>query len=124
MQRTSFLPRPSLYPKAIKTSYDDTFSSNGNIFGNCSYNWAPIKKVILEELFHAVQKLETFNILGVQSQIVSEVGDAVAAIAKMDIRFEWIDKVLDEIKPKKDHHTLLPKAQMLCSKRRKELNIA
>lgn len=67
----------------IKTSYDDIFSTKGDIFLKLFIWLGPIKKLILEEPFHAVQKLETFNILEVPSQIVSEVADTVPGTAKM-----------------------------------------
>lgn len=76
-------------------------------------DWAPVKKVILEELVHAVRKIENYNILEVPSQIVSEVTDVVVTAPTMDIKVEWTDMVLTEIEAKKDHHTLLrrPKCQ-------------
>lgn len=49
------------------------------------------------KLFRAVQKLENFSILVVPTQIVSEVVDVVAVVAKMEIKVEWIDKVLGKI---------------------------
>lgn len=50
------------------------------------FNWAPMKKMFLEELFYAVQKLETFDILEVLSQIVSEVVEVVVAGVKIGVK--------------------------------------
>lgn len=44
---------------------------------------------------YAMQKLENFKILEVQSQIVSEVTNMIAAAAKMGIKVEWIHKVIN-----------------------------
>lgn len=66
--------------------------------------------MVLEELFHVVQKLKSFNILQVSSQKVFEVADVVVASTKMGIKVEWINRVLDEIGAKKDHYALLQEA--------------
>lgn len=73
-------------------------------------------KKILEELFHAVEKLENFNILEVPS--LFEVADVVAAATKM--LAIMLDKDLDKIGAKKDNYALLHKAQIL-GKRIEEL---
>lgn len=44
-----------------------------------------LKKLILEEIFQAVRKLETFNILDVPRKVVSKVDDIIATAAKMSI---------------------------------------
>lgn len=53
-----------------------------------------MKKMMLEELFHIVQKLEKFYQLRNPKQVVYEVADVIAIAAKIGIQVEWIDKVL------------------------------
>lgn len=82
-------------------------------FYNYLYDLGLMKKIILEEFFHKVQKLESFKILEVPTQVVSEVAGLVAAAVKMGIKVEWIDRVIGEIGIKKDNYALLHEVRML-----------
>lgn len=54
-----------------------------------------MRKIMVEELYHSVQKIEKFYYL--RADVVSEVADVVAIAARMGVRVEWIGKTLDEI---------------------------
>lgn len=80
--------------------------------GLCS-NGAPVKKLILEEVYKGVLKLECFTILKVLDAVVSKVASTVAIAEKMQIRVKWIDKVIGEIGVRRDHFELLRVAWLL-----------
>lgn len=86
------------------------FSSDVDIFLKCLFDCPPMKKMILEEFFYTMQKLENFNILEVPTQVASEVADVAAATANMGIKVEWIGKVLGVIGTKKNHYALFQEA--------------
>lgn len=44
--------------------------------------------------------------------MVSKVANVVAAMTKMDIKVEWIDKVLGKVKAKRGHYALLQQARI------------
>lgn len=85
----------------IKSFYDDIFIVEGDIFEDCSFDWVQLSKMVVEELFNSIQKLEKFTVLEVPSQVVFEVADIVAIIAKMGVKVEWIYKILGDIAAKK-----------------------
>lgn len=60
-------------------------------------DWAQMRKMITEGLFNSPKKLEKFTILEVPSQILSEVAYVTVAVAKMGVKVDLMDKVLDEI---------------------------
>lgn len=64
-------------PEVLKSFYDDIFTSEGDIFESCSFDWVHLKKTTIVEVFHMVEKLETFNILEIPKQTVSEVAGTV-----------------------------------------------
>lgn len=68
---------------------------------------APDKKLILEEIYQGVRKLETFNILDVPDNIVLKAVSTVVVAGKMGIQVEWIDRVIGEISFRRDHFELL-----------------
>lgn len=71
------------------------------------FDWAPYKKLILEEIYQGVRKLETFNILDVPDNIVLKAVSTVVVAGKMGIQVEWIDRVIGEISFRRDHFELL-----------------
>lgn len=71
------------------------------------FDWAPDKKLILEEIYQGVRKLETFNILDVPDNIVLKAVSTVVVAGKMGIQVEWIDRVIGEISFRRDHFELL-----------------
>lgn len=71
------------------------------------FDWAPDKKLILEEIYQGVGKLETFNILDVPDNIVLKAVSTVVVAGKMGIQVEWIDRVIGEISFRRDHFELL-----------------
>lgn len=72
------------------------FAVEGDNFKGYSFDWVPIEKLILEEIFQVVQKLE-INILDIPTNIVSKVTDIIYASTKIGIKFGWIDRVLGKI---------------------------
>lgn len=74
-----------------------------------------MRRMILEELYNSVQKLEKFTVLEVSAQVVSEVASTVA-IAAMGVKVGWINKIFGDIAAKREHFNLLPEAQNLEKK--------
>lgn len=93
-----------------KSFYNRVLAIEGDIFKRFVFDWAPIKKVILEVIFHAMSKLQTFC-MDVLDNIVSKVASMVAAAEKMGIRVVWTDKVFGEIGAKRHHFGLVWEAQ-------------
>lgn len=48
-----------------------------------------MKKMIFEELYNSVKKLEQFAILEVPAQVVSEVADLEAIATRMGVKVDW-----------------------------------
>lgn len=69
-----------------------------------------MRKMIVEELYCFVQKLERFTVLKVPAQVISEVADIVAIAARMGVKVGWISKILGEIIVKREHYNLLQEA--------------
>lgn len=76
-------------------------------------DWASFKKLILEEIYKGLLKLESFNNLDVPDNVVSKVVSTIIAAEKVGIRVEWIDKVIGEIGVRRDHFELLREARLL-----------
>lgn len=70
------------------------FLVEGDIFEDCSFDWAQLSKKIVNELYNSVQKLEKFNSSEVSAQVIYEVADIVAIVAKMGVKLEWTEKTL------------------------------
>lgn len=100
----------------LKSIYSNLFSVEGDIFENCSFAWVQMRKIILEELFNSVQKLEKPTVLDVPPQVVSRVADIVAIAATMGVKGEWIKRILGEIAETIEHFNLLQEAQNLQKK--------
>lgn len=56
-----------------------------------------MRETIIKGLFSSTQKLEEFKILEVSSNVLSGVANIAVAAAKMGVKVDWMDKVLDEI---------------------------
>lgn len=69
-----------------------------------------MRKMIVEELYCFVQKLERFTVLKVPAQVISEVADIVAIAARMGVKVGWISKILGEIIVKREYYNLLQEA--------------
>lgn len=69
-----------------------------------------MRKMIVEELYCFVQKLQRFTVLKVPAQVISEVADIVAIAARMGVKVGWISKILGEIIVKREHYNLLQEA--------------
>lgn len=57
----------------MKSSFDELFSVEEDIFDECSLGCTQMRKTIVEGLSNSAQKLEEFTILEVPSQILFEV---------------------------------------------------
>lgn len=56
-----------------KSFFDELFSIEGDIFGDCSADWVQMRDTIIKRLFNSAQQLEEFMILEVPPQILSKV---------------------------------------------------
>lgn len=85
-------------PHEFSSFYVDVFFA-GVIFFKILFSIGSLsKKVILEVIFHAIQKLEAYTVLDMQT--VFKVVDIVHATKKMGIKVDWIDSILREISTK------------------------
>lgn len=75
-----------------------------------------MRKIRWRLLYNSVKKLEKFNILEFSTQVVSEVANIVAIVARMGVKVDWIDIILGEIGAKREHHNLLQEARNLKKK--------
>lgn len=72
----------SLYNRVF-TLYNHVFTIEGDIFEGFVLDWAPFKKLILQEIDQGVWKLKTFIILDVPDNVVLKVASTVAVTEKM-----------------------------------------
>lgn len=87
--------------------YNCVFASVGDIFEGFMFDRALVKKLILEEVYPGVQKLETFNIQDAPENVVSKMAITIALAEKMGIQVVWINKIIGEISSRKDHFATL-----------------
>lgn len=72
---------------------------------------APIKKVMLEELFSSVH-IEDYAVLSIPPNVISEEADAIETAQKLRIKVDLIDKLSGQICKKQEHFEVLQHAQI------------
>lgn len=86
----------------IKSSHNAVFSVEGDIFEDCYFDWVQMRKMIIEELYNSLKKLKRFIVMEVPPQVVSEVADRVAKVARMSVKVEWMIKSLARLQRKEN----------------------
>lgn len=76
-------------------------------------DWISVKKLILDEMYKGVLKLESFNILDISENVVSKVASTIVATKKIGIRVKWLNRVIAESDARRDHFELLLEARLL-----------
>lgn len=74
--------------------FDRVFSREGDIFEEAVSDWEAVKEVILKGIFEGVQELESFSILDVPDEVISEVTQVIFAAEKSRIRVDWFDRAI------------------------------
>lgn len=73
-------------------------------------------KELLKEIFGGMYELESFDIIDVLDDVLSKVACIVAVPEKMGIKVRWLDKVIRDICPKRDHSILMEENQRLFTR--------
>lgn len=101
---------------SIKTFFYRVFPREGDNFEGFFFDWAPMKELILTEIYEGVKKLGNFSILDVPDDAVSKVARRVAAAEKMGNKVGWLDKVIGDVYAKRDHFIMLQKDHGLSAR--------
>lgn len=75
--------------------------------------WFALRLIIVTDLFEVVRHLEKFMIMDIPVEVLEEVAEVTASVARNGVRVDWMDKVLGRITTKRRHEDLLKKTQAL-----------
>lgn len=81
------------------------------MFGELAHT---LNMIIINGLFYSIQKLEKYMIINVSPEVLAEVADVAASVAKIGVKVDWLDDALGNFWNKKKHLDLLRRSKELA----------
>lgn len=88
-------------------------SSLSRVTSSKTAQWFAFRLIIVTDLFEVVRRLEKFMIMDIPVEVLEEVAEVTASVARNGVRVDWMDKALGRITTKRRHEDLLEKTQAL-----------